>query len=268
MEYALLVLACGFLWSGPLDFPFGPEDMQHHIAYWRKMYEQAQHIVLIGGGAVGIETAGEIRDVYPNKKITIVQADDMLLNATYPERYRRDIERRSRARGIEMVFSELTDYIPEYGTVGITTRSGMSFPTADLIVPTFGPRPNTSWIASLGPEVLDERGLVRVEPTFEVVGHPGVFTIGDITNCNEQKQAQKCPKHVEIAAPNILSFLEGRRMTRTYKGTTEIILIPLGRNRGCAYLDYLWGIIMGDWFVRLFKSKDLFVNQTRQERGL
>jgi len=197
-----------------------------------------------------------------------VQADNMLLNATYPEKFRRDIERRARARDIDMVFSELTDYIPEYGTIGLTTRSGMSFPTADLVVPTFGPRPNTAWIASLGSEVLDPRRLVRVEPTFEVVDHPGVFAVGDITDCNEQKQAQKYPNHVEVVAPNIVNFLEGRPQTKTYKGSTEIILIPLGRNRGSAYLDFLWGLIMGDWFVRFLKGKDLFVNQARKDRGL
>ncbi|CCM01829.1 uncharacterized protein FIBRA_03897 [Fibroporia radiculosa] len=256
------------LQSGPLDFPYSRQEMHEHIQYWRRMYERANHIVLIGGGAVGIETAGELRDVYPNKKITIVQADDMLLNPTYPTKYRKDIEKRVRARKIDMVFSELTDYIPQYGTMGLTTRSGMSLPTADLIVPTFGPRPNTKWIASLGPDVLDERRLVKVEPTFEVVNHPGVFAIGDITDCNEQKQALKYTTHATVAAANILSFLEGRPRTKKYKGSTEIILIPIGKRRGSAYFDILWGIVLGDWFVRWLKGGDLVVNQTRRDRGL
>ncbi|KZT11929.1 uncharacterized protein LAESUDRAFT_746717 [Laetiporus sulphureus 93-53] len=113
----------------------------------------------------------------------------------------------------------------------------MALPTANLIVVTFGPRPNTAWIASLGADVLDERGLMRVEPTFEVVDHPGVFAIGDITDCNEQKQAQKYPVHVAVAAPNIVSYLEGRPLTKPYKGSMEIILIPIGKNRGVAYYD-------------------------------
>lgn len=160
----------------------------------------------------------------------------MLLNATYPEKFRKDMERRCTARRIELVFSELTDYIPEYGTVGLTTRSGMSIPTADLIVPTFGPRPNTAWIASLGPDVLDARRLVKVKPTFEVVGHPGVFAVGDITDWNEQKQGMKYPLHAEICAPNVHNFLERRPQTRTYRGTTEIILIPLGRVSGLYHI--------------------------------
>ncbi|KAH9839974.1 uncharacterized protein C8Q71DRAFT_471296 [Rhodofomes roseus] len=268
IQYAALILACGFLWSGPLDFPYTREDMHAHLLHWRKRYEQADHVVLIGGGAVGIETAGELRDIYPNKKITIVQADDMLLNATYPEKYRKDMERRCKARRIDMVFSELTDYIPDHGTVGLITRSGMSIPTADMIVPTFGPRPNTAWIASLGPDALDERRLVKVKPTFEVVGHPGVFAVGDVTDWNEQKQGMKYPVHAEICSANVFSFLEGQPQTRKYKGSTEIILIPLGRNKGAAYFDVLWGIVLGNWFVRWIKSKDLLVHSTRKDRGL
>ncbi|PCH36280.1 FAD/NAD(P)-binding domain-containing protein [Wolfiporia cocos MD-104 SS10] len=268
IPYRALVIACGFSWSGPLDFPYTHEEVHSHIAHWRGVYKQADHIVLVGGGAVGIETAGELRDIYPNKRITIIHADDMLLNATYPEKYRKDVERRVRARRIDLIFSELIDYIPEWGTVGLTTRSGMTLPTADLVVPTFGPRPNSEWIASLGPDVLDLRRLVRVGPTFEVVGHPGVFAIGDITDCNEQKQALKYANHVEVAAPNILSFLESRPQTKKYKGSMEIILIPIGRNRGCAYFDMLWGVTFGDCFVRRLKGKDLVVAATRKDRGL
>lgn len=56
IEYAALALACGFLWSGPLDFPYVDEDIRAHIKQWRKMYADASHVVLVGGGAVGIGT--------------------------------------------------------------------------------------------------------------------------------------------------------------------------------------------------------------------
>ncbi len=45
--------------------------------------EKSTAIVIIGGGAVGIELAGEILDRYPKKSITIIQSGDKLLsNAT------------------------------------------------------------------------------------------------------------------------------------------------------------------------------------------
>lgn len=36
-----------------------------HLSQWRSKFEAAQDIVIAGGGAVGIETAGEIKDIYP-----------------------------------------------------------------------------------------------------------------------------------------------------------------------------------------------------------
>ena len=42
--------------------------------------ERSSSVVVIGGGAVGIELAGEILDRFPDKKITIVNSGDKLLS--------------------------------------------------------------------------------------------------------------------------------------------------------------------------------------------
>lgn len=39
--------------------------MTEHLTQWRNKFEDAQDIVLAGGGSVGIETAGEIKDIWP-----------------------------------------------------------------------------------------------------------------------------------------------------------------------------------------------------------
>ncbi|KAH9947019.1 hypothetical protein B0H21DRAFT_692666 [Amylocystis lapponica] len=268
VAYAALVLASGFSWTGPLDFPATDAEVRAHIAQWRRRYAEAGHVVLIGGGAVGIETAGELRDTFPDKKITLVQSDKMLLNAVYPKKFRKDVERRVRARKIDVLLGERVDAIPEPGTVGLTTSSGKVLADADLVVPTFGPRPNNAYISTLGADVLDERGLVQIRPTFELRDHPGVFAVGDIIAWDEQKQAAKAPAHIAVAAPNIASFLAGAPLAKAYKGSKEVILIPVGKNGGAAYMDMLWGIVLGDWFVRWLKGADLFVNKTRAGRGL
>jgi len=134
-------------------------------------------------------------------------------------------------------------------------------------VPTHGPRANATYISSLGDNVLTQRGHVRVRSTMELVLHPGVFAIGDIIDWPEQKQAAKVTGHVAVAVPNVISFLEGKTPKKKYKGATEIIVLPVGKNGGAAYLGILWGITFGDWFVRWLK-KDLFIGKTRADRGL
>ncbi|KAI0629813.1 FAD/NAD-P-binding domain-containing protein [Trametes polyzona] len=267
IPYAALVLATGSSWQGPLHFPEKDSDVRAHIDAWRSKFEKANHVVIVGGGAVGIETAGEVRDAFPKKKVTLVHSEKLLLNDVYPERFRKDLERRARLRGIDLILGDKVDIPPE-GTVGVTTENGKQIPDADLIVPSFGSRPNTDAIATLGQGVVTSKGTVRVNQFLEVQGHPGVFAAGDIIDWEEQKQAAKAGTHAQVVSANVLSFLQGKPLKKVYKGSPELIVIPLGRNGGAGYLGFLWGIMLGDWATRLLKAKDLLVTQARAGRGL
>ena len=61
----VLVLATGSKWSGPVDLPEGEADLRQFVSGWREKFRDAQDIVIVGGGAVGAELSGEIRDEYP-----------------------------------------------------------------------------------------------------------------------------------------------------------------------------------------------------------
>ena len=46
----------------PYDFPNGKDEVTKWLKQWRDKYKKGNHIVLPGGGAVGIESAGELKD--------------------------------------------------------------------------------------------------------------------------------------------------------------------------------------------------------------
>ncbi|KAI0329011.1 FAD/NAD-P-binding domain-containing protein [Cubamyces sp. BRFM 1775] len=266
IPYTALVLATSSSWPGPFGFPEKDAHLRSHINSWRNRYEKAEHVVIAGGGAVGLETAGEIKDMWPRKKVTVVHSEAQLLNDAYPQKFRRDIERRARLRGIDLIFGDKVDIPPE-ATIGVVTRNGRQLPDVDLVVPAFGSRLNTGFISSLGEGALTRRGTVRVNEYLEVLGHPGVFAAGDIIEWNEQKQAVKAATHATVVAANVVSFLECRPYKKTYKGSYELILIPLGRTGGAGYFGFLWGIMFGDFFSRLLKGKELLISQARAARG-
>ncbi|KAH8103898.1 hypothetical protein BXZ70DRAFT_670573 [Cristinia sonorae] len=267
IHYDTLILATGSNWPGPVGFPDSDNDIRSFLDSARSKYAAAKEIVFIGGGALGIETAGEVRDSFPDKKVTIVHGDDQLLNNTYPAKFRKTITQKVLARGVHLVLNDYIDNIPAEGTVGLTTRNGHSIPGADLVIPTFGPRPNTSIISSLGSDVLTERGHVKVNPTLEVTGHPGIFAMGDIIEWKEQKQLGKAPGHVGVVSANVLSYLAGKPLAKVYKSPPEMIVIPIGRNGGGSYLDILWGIQLGDWITSFAKGQGLFISMYRKMLG-
>ncbi|KAL4252163.1 FAD/NAD(P)-binding domain-containing protein [Abortiporus biennis] len=268
IDYHVLALATGSKWRGALNFPDTDEEIHAHIEGWRKRFSAAKNVIIVGGGAVGIETAGEIKHFYPGTKVTIVHAGSALLNDTYPAKFRKDIQRRANLAGIDVVLDEYIDEIPEAGQIGVSTRSGKKFPDADLVLPTSGGTPNTDFIATLDSNVLTSKGTVKVKPSLEVEGHPGVYALGDIIEWDEQKQAAKAPYHSGVAAANILSYLSGQPQKKQYKTAMEGIFIPIGPLGGGGYLGILWGIVVGDWVVRLLKSNDLFISMFRPQLGL
>ncbi len=152
-------------------------------------------------------------------------------------------------------------------------------------VTAFGARPNTSLAESLGAGVLTETSHVRVKSTLELPEHPGVFAAGDIIDWREQKQAGKAPAHAAVVAANVASFLAGRAQTKAYKGSMEMIVIPVGKvcqsNRlymqivahwmpqqyGAGYFNFLWGITIGNWLTSIIKGRSLLTPMFRGQLG-
>ncbi|KAG9044217.1 hypothetical protein FS837_008612 [Tulasnella sp. UAMH 9824] len=268
LSYDYLVLATGTTWSGPLTFPKNVEDKDKWIADWREKFRKANDIVILGGGAVGIELSGELKHYYPNKNITLVQNDESLLNATYPEKFRTRVARKWKDLGVNLVLGDRAT-IPQGEYTSLTTEKGRTI-KADLIVPTWGGHRNTEFLKSFDSTIITTGGNVRVLPTLRVPltsGKTNVYAVGDVIDWAEQKQVAKVPGHVAVAVPNILAAIKNQQPPKVYKGGIEGILLPAGPSRGIMYLPFLWGLIFGDWVSSMIKSKNLYHSGECSPRG-
>ncbi|KAF7436511.1 hypothetical protein PC9H_003344 [Pleurotus ostreatus] len=265
VAFEYLVLASGSQFEGPLNFPGKKEDVLPFVKGTRQQIEGANDIVIAGGGSVGLEFAGEIKDIYPNKNITIVQGSDHLLNDAYPLKFRTYAEKNITKRGIKVVLNEYIDDIPTGTFTSIKTRSGKTI-TADTVLQARGGRPRTEFIKTLGPDVLTDGGQVKVRPTLQLASYDNIFAGGDILDIKEEKQVAKALGHVQVLTTNILASISNKPL-KPYKGSTELILITNGKGGGVAYLGVLWGLVFGDWFARMLKSKDLMVPMARKAAG-
>lgn len=77
-----------------------------------------------------LEYAGEIKDAFPRKKVTIVHSDSQLLNTAYPNKYRRRVEKDLASRGIDFVFN---DHVDNFRSLPTKTRSRRSL-EGDVVV--------------------------------------------------------------------------------------------------------------------------------------
>ncbi|KAF9531421.1 FAD/NAD(P)-binding domain-containing protein [Crepidotus variabilis] len=266
VDFSVLVLATGGHWSGPLAFGNDQAEVSEKVSEWRRKFKNSRNVVLIGGGAVGFELAGEIKDFHPNTKVTIVHKQLLPLNNAYTDRWRRYILSRAQKRGIDIVLDDAVDDLT-LANGKILTRGNRSIP-ADLVVPTFGSRPNTEYIKTFDASVLNSAGEVRVQPTLQVTGHPRIFAAGDIIEWKEEKQALKAGNHAKVIITNILSLLNGSGKLKEYKSGFEMIILTDGPNGGTSYFGLLWGLIFGGWFTRLLKSKSLLIDMMKTSYGL
>jgi len=233
---------------------------------WRQKFADAHDIVLVGGGAVALEFAGELRDMSPTKRITIVHCQDMLLHDAYPQYFRKDVYKDIRKRDVDVVLNDWVDNleITEAGT--IQTRNGRKL-IADLVVPCRGPKPNTTFV-TLSPGTLSATNHIRVSATLQVMKYPRIFAGGDAIEWDEQKQVAKCHSHASVIASNVVTVLKKKQPMALYKGCYELISISNGKHGGSSYWQIFWGPTFGDFVSATMKSKDLFLTWTRKSLGL
>ncbi|KAG9021854.1 hypothetical protein FS837_006925 [Tulasnella sp. UAMH 9824] len=245
LPYDYLVIASGTTWDGPLAIPKTVEEKDKWIAEWREKFAKANDIVILGGGA----------------HVTLVHAEESLLNATYPQKFRKRVTDNLRSYGVNVILGDKAT-VPTQPYASVTTEKGEKV-DADLVVPTWGGHRNTGYLTSFDSTIITPEGNIRVLPSLRVPlssGKTNVYAAGDVIDWDEQKQLAKVPGHAGVVVANILASIQGKPASKTYKGPPmEVILLPAGPTKGVAYFGMLWGLVFGDWVTSLIKSKTLLV---------
>lgn len=226
----------------------------------------AKNVLIVGGGAVGIEIAGEITQDYPDTRVTVIESGPRLLKGT-SDQVAAHAQATLEARGVNIVLNDRVispDYGDEPDTGIAKTESGQKHPF-DMIFWAVGSRPNTDYMA---PKYLSDRGEIRVDEHFQVEGLKGVFAMGDIAAINEPNKAMYAGGHSQTVSKNILDYLAGKPLKARYKPQTndDTMLVTLGREGGVAHMPVI-GVIKSKWVTRMFKARDMLTGMFRKSAG-
>jgi NADH dehydrogenase FAD-containing subunit len=224
---------------------------------WSKRIGAAKSIVVAGAGATGVELAGELGQEYAvtgKKEITLV-ADQEL---PFESKYRRDVREAAKKElerlKVKVITSaKVTSPAGDNSkTLTLTKPDGTtSTLQADLLIPTFGLVPNTSF---LPPSMLDARGFVKQTTYLRAEGHDDIFVVGDAGNLQTPQAA-----HTEQQTLHVVRLLEARALAAEkeaaavpeYKPGDKIMFAAtVGRNRGTGQMGNwrLWSWIV--WFAK------------------
>lgn len=232
--------------------------------------QDAERVLLLGAGPVGLELAGEIKSAWPEKQVTIIEPADELIPGTYPAEFRSELNNQLAALGISVLLgtSLATEPPSAPGVAGAftaATEAGESL-TADIWFRCHGARPASEFLAGELAVARRHDGHVEVTDRLSLPGLPKVFAIGDLTAIQESKRAQAAAAHAQVVATNIRAQILGTSDFAAYQPAPDAIVLPLGPSGGVSYAPAR-GVIGADQTVQI-KGSHLFVGIYRAELGL
>jgi NADH dehydrogenase FAD-containing subunit len=252
VTYDLLVLATGSRFS---RWPFlkGNEltiaDRERKMQTEGEKLAKANSVLIIGGGPVGVELTGEIASKWPEKKITLIQGGERLLNALSTRMSDRANQVLDNMGVIIITGKKLSQ-----DTDGIWMDIQGDAYTAHVIIPAVGIEINTEWIPEDNNIPKTEIGAVKVEPDLRIQGHNRIFAIGDINDVPEIKLGGFARMQAQLTAKNILNLLRNSQATlKGYKPHRPMGAVTLGRKHGAVQLP-----VGHPHFLIFMKQRDLF----------
>ncbi|KAJ1977145.1 hypothetical protein H4R34_003701 [Dimargaris verticillata] len=285
MTFDILLLATGSDYPSPakIDSLYvqpGIEETRRH----QRHIKQAQRVLIIGGGAVGVELAGEIASEYPDKTVTLVQAKHQLLPDEYHPGFREKARQALEKLGVHV---ELNDRVIVPGsqpirdcpdTRTLRTVNGLEI-DSDLQFLCIGTVVNTPYLHTLGEDdgVLTEpaTGYIKVLPTLqlEYPRYRHIFAIGDCNNLPGAKLAYKAESQAKVVAKNVRRMLErishsedaSNAKLATYKDPGAVMAVTIGRD--ITYNAFPFANLIG-WRDVARKGVDLFLPKRYQQMNI
>lgn len=180
-HYDSLVIASGTTFSSSLwTAADGSEPLKAAIKETHQKIPNAESILIAGGGAAGVETAGELGEVYGKKKeITILSGTTQLLNRLQNKKVGMDAQSRLEKMGVKVENDKLR--VVEHTQVNgkeVLKLSNGETKTVDVYLEATGDKPNTKFVPH---DWLDDKQRVKTDGNtlrLDVPGVSGVYCIG------------------------------------------------------------------------------------------
>jgi apoptosis-inducing factor 2 len=263
-DYVVLASGSSYPYPAKMDVDDTAEALAKQ-AVTREQLASASRVLLVGAGPVGLELAGEITDVWPDKEVTIVDIADDILSGAYSPELRSSLRRQLDERGVRLVLGaplveEITVVPGMNAPISVSTTAGIEI-DADIWFRCYGVVPESDYLAG---DLLSARrpdGFIDVDDRLRVAGHDNVFAIGDITGIAEPKRAAAAHQHARVVADRIVAMAEGRVPEATYLPGPDGVLIPLGATGGAGQFPSAEATVVGPEETAQFKGRDLMVGR-------
>lgn len=250
LPFEFLIVATGTRLSQPAAIH--RDTKESGVCYLKShqaQVEQARSILLVGGGAVGVQLATDIKERYPDKEVVLVQSRAHTMPQFVPDLHEL-VQNRFKELGISLITSARVR-IPPGGFPNdgqpfeVQITNGQTLSTEFVILAT-GQKPNNSLLEELNSSVPGcvlnpDNGYIKVGSALQLKDerYPNIFAVGDIADTGSHKAARPGLAQMKVAVQNIQNMIEGKAPEAKYEPGPAGIHLTLGMVRKFALLKIL-----------------------------
>ncbi|KAH8674207.1 hypothetical protein BX600DRAFT_509393 [Xylariales sp. PMI_506] len=169
-------------------------------------------ILVIGGGAVGVEMAAELKICYPDLKVILAHSRDKILSAEpLPDAFKDRSLRAVQEAGVDVLLEHrLSTQTPVEAGYEVEFTNGEKLIAGVVIMAISKSVPTSSYLPK---EVLDESGYVNVLPSLQlssdIANAERHFAVGDIINWSGIKRCGTAMHMGKLAGFNVYQAIRG-----------------------------------------------------------
>lgn len=285
VHYDSLVIASGTNFSTAIwTVSDGAETLKAALSDIHARLPSAQSILIAGGGAAGVETAGELGEVYGKKKdMTLLSGATRLLPRLHNKNMGLDAQTRLEKLGVKVINDgiRVIEHSRQDGKEVLKLSNGETR-TVDVYIEATGDRPNSKFVPQ---DWLDDKQRVKTDPAtlrLDVPGVTGVYCIGSVASYSDgsvmdvkfAKGALLETIKLDLQGHGMLSqplirlltskvtnkdSAPGPRTKNVYKKITkDMQFVPIGSQQG---VGVAFGWKLPSFLVKMAKSKDFMIGQ-------
>ena len=209
IPYDHLIISVGCSYARPIKAQLASLDRRAQLAGAQSILGGASSVLVVGGGAVGVEVAGELA---ANHTVTLTAREDELV---------RDLPEAARRYALEALRSK---------NVRVKLNGEEERGSFDARVACYGARPRTGWLATFVDR--DARGFVSVDGRYRT-SVDNVWAAGDcVAKDANQYLAAYAHFEGEYVAATVASDIRGRAPPGAYVPPPRIVALALGPDDG------------------------------------
>jgi len=279
VPYDVLVCATGSRNLSPAEAAESALPAHELAAHYERVRDalarpDVRNVIVVGGGAVGIELMGEVHDVYPDRHLTLVAGKRGVLGGLTPPAppsLVAALHGLLTNRGVDVVNENVDAPKLDRASDGflvrppggvVTTSTGRTI-NADVVLFALGSIIRNQGTGLYPTGWTDQAtGELIVDQNFRVRGQTHVFAVGDVARSGYAKMAYILSLQIPSVARNVVDVAYGSAPSKEFAEPTSssksYLAVTFGKSAG---KGNLFGVPLGDWFVSSVKGADLLAER-------